>query len=119
VVITALLHPLTSLLIPWKGVLIDKLTGFQLVKKFPIFYETPRLITVFTKLFPTGFPTKTLYTPLLLSIRATCPIHLILIELYYITGNYIIYEYNYESFANTLIHYEVFQEVTDISLLYL
>jgi len=35
-------------------------------------------------------------------------------------NNYlIIYEYNYESFANALIDYEVFHEFMDISLLYL
>ena len=93
---------LTYLLTPWCRVLLEKLTGLQLVKKFPAFHETRRFITALTSvrhlslswaspiqsiyphptswrsililsthlrlglpsgLFPSGFPTKTLYTP--------------------------------------------------------
>ena len=91
-----------NLLTPWSTVLLEKLTGSQLVKKFPAFYGTRKFITPFTSarhlslswassnqstpphhisrrsiltlsshlhlglpngLFPSGFPTKTLYTP--------------------------------------------------------
>ena len=83
---------LTYLLTPWSRVLLEKLTGFQLVKKFPAFYGTRRFITASwasliqsipphpmswrsililsshlrmglpSGLFPSGFPTKTRYT---------------------------------------------------------
>ena len=36
------------LLTPWRKVLLEKLTGSQLVKKFPAFYGTRRFITAFT-----------------------------------------------------------------------
>ena len=92
----------TYLFTPWRSVLLEKLIGSQLVKKFPAFYGTRRFITAFTSarhlslswagsvhpphptswrsilimsshlrlglpsgLFPSGFPTETLYTPLL------------------------------------------------------
>ena len=35
-------------LTPWTTVLLEKLTGSQLVKKFPAFYGTRRFITAFT-----------------------------------------------------------------------
>ena len=38
----------TSLLTPCNTVLLQKLTGSQLVKKLPAFYGTPRFITTFT-----------------------------------------------------------------------
>ena len=90
------------LLTPWCRVLLEQLTGLQLVKKFPAFHGTRRFITALTSvrhlslslaspiqsiyphltswrsililsthlrpglpsgLLPSGFPTKTLYTP--------------------------------------------------------
>ena len=39
---------LTYLLTPWSRVLLEKLTGFQLVKIFPAFYGTRRFITALT-----------------------------------------------------------------------
>ena len=107
------------LLTPWCRVLLEKLTGLQIVKKFPAFHGTRRFITALTSprhlclswvspiqstyphltswrsililstllrlglpsgLFPSGFPTKTLYTPLSSPIRATCPDNLILLD---------------------------------------
>jgi len=95
------IHP-HYLLTPWCRVLLEKLTGLQLVKKFPAFHGTRRFITALTSvrhlslpwarpiqsiyphptfwrsiliisthlrlglpsgLFPSGFPSKTLYTP--------------------------------------------------------
>ena len=113
------------LLTPWCRVLLEQLTGLQLVKKFPAFHGTRRFITALTSvrhlslswaspiqsiyphptswksililythlrlglpsgLLPSGFPSKTLFTPVSSPIRATCPTHLIL--LYFITHKY-------------------------------
>ena len=49
-------------------------------------------------LFPSGFPTKTLYTPLSSPIRATCPTHLILLD--FITRTKLGEEYR--SFSSSL-----------------
>ena len=40
--------PPAYLLTRWSRVLLEKLTGLQLVKKFPAFYGTRKFITVFT-----------------------------------------------------------------------
>jgi hypothetical protein len=114
-----LTYLLNYLLTPWSRIPLEKLTGLQLVKKFPAFYGTQKIITAFTSarhlsltwarsiqyitphptswrsililssylrlrlpsgLFPPGFPTVTLYTPLPSPIRATCPLYLILLD---------------------------------------
>jgi hypothetical protein len=43
-----LTYLLTYLLTPYSTVLLEKLTGFELVKKFPTFYGTRMFITAFT-----------------------------------------------------------------------
>ena len=125
------------LLTPWCRVLLEKLTGLQLVKKFPAFHGTRMFITALTSvrhlslsranpiqsiyphstswrfililsthlrlglpsgLFPSGFPIKTLYTPLSSPIRATCPTHLILLD--FITRTILGEEY--KSFSSSL-----------------
>ena len=43
-----LTYLLTYLLTPWSRFLLEKVTGLQLVKKFPAFYGTRRFITELT-----------------------------------------------------------------------
>jgi len=41
-------HVTLYLVTPWSRVLLEKLIGFQLAKKFPAFYGNQRFITAFT-----------------------------------------------------------------------
>ena len=146
---------LTYLLTPWCRVLLEKLTGLQLVKKFPAFHGTRRFITALTSLrhlslswanpiqsiyphptswrsililstllglgfpsglFPSGFPTKTLYTPLSSTICATCPAHLILLD--FITRTILGEEYKLFSYSLcNLLHSPVTSSLLGLNIL--
>ena len=56
----------TYLLTPWRRVLLEKLTGLQLVKKFPAFHGTRRFITTLTSVrhlsLSWGSPIQSIYS---------------------------------------------------------
>jgi hypothetical protein len=128
---------LTYSLTSWCRVLLEKLTGLQLVKEFTAFHGTRRFVTALTNvrhpslswaspiqsiyphptfwrsipilsthlrlglpsgLFPSGFPAR-LSSP----IRATCPVHLILLD--FITHTILGEEYkSFNSSLYSLLH---------------
>ena len=146
----------TFLLTPWSRVLLEKLTGLQLVKKFPAFHGTRMFITALTSvrhlsvswarsiqsiyphptswrsililsthlrlglpsgLFPSGFPSKTLYTPLSSPIRATCPARLILLD--FITRTILGEEYkSFSSSLYNLLHSPVISSLLGPNILF-
>jgi len=56
-------------------IMVQKQVGFySLILSFPLHLGLP------SGLFPSGFPNKTLYKPLLSLIRATCPTHRIILD---------------------------------------
>jgi len=143
------------LLTPWCRVLIEKLTGLQLVKKFPPFHVTRRFITALTSvghlslswaspiqsiyphptswrsililsthlhlglssgLFPSSFPTKTLYTPFSSPICATCLAHLILLD--FITPTVLGEEYkSFSSSLCNLLHFPIISSLLGPNIL--
>ena len=50
IMIMIIIIKIIIILTPWSRVLLEKLTGSQLVKKFPAFYGTRRFITPFVNI---------------------------------------------------------------------
>ena len=126
------LHFVRYLLTPWCIVLLEQLTGLQLVKKFPAFHGTRRFITALTCVRLPSLPTSYLLEnhpniihpstprspqwspslrfphqhpihPLSPPIRATCPAHLILLD--FITRTILGEEYkSFNSSLCNLLH---------------
>ena len=72
----------------------------QSIYPHPTSWRSILLLSIYPHLglLPSGFPTKTLYTPLSSPIRATCPTHLILLDFI----NRTILGEEYKSFSSSL-----------------
>ena len=68
---------LTYLLTPWCRVLLERLTGLQLVRKFPAFHGTRRFITALTSVrhlsLSWASPNQSLWTPAVKYLGVTLP----------------------------------------------
>jgi len=60
---------------------IQSMTPHPIFRRFILILSSHLLLGIPSGLFPSGFLTKILYTALLFTIRATCPSHLILLDL--------------------------------------
>jgi len=86
------------LLVPWQIVHIWVMpVTWDVLNYYNVIHSTHLRLGLPSGLFPSGFPTKTIYTPLSSPIRATCPAHVILLD--FITRTILSEEY--KSFSSS------------------